>query len=560
MTRLVLALDDPDLAANVGALVDESAELEATAWLDDPGRLIRTLRRSQADVLILHDRRGLVTAVELVREVSGAFPEVGIVLLAGEVTPDTLRTAVQAGARDVVGIPLSLDELQTSVRAAAGWAAAMRERVGARDVEAAAATDLRGQLVVLAGAKGGVGTTTVALHLALAVRRLDPERHVCLVDFDLQAGDFRTLLDLPYRRSVVDLLDVSEELTVRQLEETLYSHASGMRVLLAPDEGEHAEEVAGEAARNVLGAVRARHDVTIVDVGAVLSEAGAVACELAGEAVVVTTPDVAALRGVQRLGQLWRRLQVGDLQQRVVLNRMSRRREVQPELARRVVGDSLCKTTIPADFPALESAVNSGAPARLEDRRMLGAYADLARELGLLAPAETAVGVDDGVALGGEGLLSRLRAERGQSTVETMGLLPVIGVVILALWQIGLVGYTYLATAHAAREGARVLAIGGEAAQTVRDEVPASWADGLRCAVGEDRVRVSLSVPIVLPAFRSPLRVSSQAGTTVEEQAVDELERSLDLPRVADDPCRKDRDSKDKDPKDEAGEPAGATG
>lgn len=552
MTRLALAIADAELAANVGALVEEDDELEAAAWLDDPARLIRTVRRVQPDVLIVHDARGLVSAVELVREVTATFPEVGVVLLASEVTPDVLRTAVQAGARDVVGIPLALEELQTSVRAAAGWSSAMRERVGGGgESEAAAASGPSGRLVAFAGAKGGVGTTTIALHVALAITRADPDRRLCLADFDLQTGDFRTLLDLPYRRSVVDLLDVAEELTVRQLDETLYAHRSGIRVLLAPDQGEQGEEVGADATRNILGAVRARHDLTIVDVGAVLSEAGAVACEIAAEIVVVTTPDVAALRGVQRLSHLWKRLQVTASQPRVLVNRMSRRREVQPDLVRRVVGDGLCRTTIPAAFDSLEAAVNSGTPERVEDRKLLDAYAGVARELELLDPGTADRG--DRLAQEGDdgrsGLLARLSSERGQSTVEFMGILPVVLVIIFAIWQIGLVGYTYLATAHAAREGARELAIGGGAGGTMRDQVPTSWQGGLRCAVGEDRVRVSLAVPAVLPGLDSPFRISSQAGTTIEADPVeDDLERSLDLPKKRkDDPCHEDDDEGEED-------------
>ena len=116
----------------------------------------------------------------------------------------------------------------------------MRDRVAG---EESASGALGGQLVAVAGAKGGVGTTTIALHLGLAAARLAPGRPVCLVDFDLQKGDFRALLDTPHRRSVVDLVTVSNEISVRHLQETLYTHKEGFRLLLAPEEGEKAEDV-----------------------------------------------------------------------------------------------------------------------------------------------------------------------------------------------------------------------------------------------------------------------------------------------------------------------------
>ena len=57
------------------------------------------------------------------------------------------------------------------------------------------------------------------------------------------------------------------------------------------------------------------------------------------------------------------------------------------------------------------------------------------------------------------GLLARLGGERGQTTVEFMGIFPLVLVTVILLWQIALTGYTYVAAGHAAREGARELAV-----------------------------------------------------------------------------------------------------
>ena len=268
------------------------------------------------------------------------------------------------------------------MRAAAQWSRALRDRVAG---EESAAGALGGQLIAVAGSKGGVGTTTVALQLTLAAVRAAPGRPVCLVDFDLQKGDLRGYLNLPYRRSVVDLVEVANEISVRHLQETLYTHKEGFRVLLAPDDGERGEEVDSAAARAVLAAVKARHALTIVDLGAQVSEASAIGAEMAGRVVVVTTPDVVSLRGVKRLRDLWRRLQVReDEDVHVVLNRTSRKLEIQPDLARKVVGAPLAQTTIPDEFAAFEAAVNTGVPSRVEDAKLRAAFERLAAELEVL--------------------------------------------------------------------------------------------------------------------------------------------------------------------------------
>jgi pilus assembly protein CpaE len=404
----------------------------------------------------------------------------------------------------------------------------MRDRVTG---EESASGALGGQLIAVAGSKGGVGATTVALHLGLTVARLVPGRPVCLVDFDLQKGDFRALVDTPYRRSVVDLVDVANEISVRHLQETLYTHKEGFRLLLAPEEGERAEDVDSAVARNVLAAVKARHALTVVDIGAVTTEATAIAAEMAGQVLIVTTPDVLALRGVRRMRDLWKRLGVReDEDVSVLLNRASRRREVQPDLVRKVVGDTLTMTTIPADFNALEAAVNTGSPWRLEDTKLRAAFEELAAELDVIPPSEQPSEP--------RGLIARLGGERGQTSAEFMGLLPVLLVVIFGLWQIAITGYTYVVAGHAAREGARQLAVlpsdSGDNPpyrKAAREDLPKGWRHGAEITKPTDvTVKVSLKVPVLIPAFRAPVHITTTADTSVEAEPLPDRQKATPAP------------------------------
>jgi pilus assembly protein CpaE len=534
--RLLLAIADRDVASSAAALAQEGEGLEVVAVVDEPEEVSRALRRHDVDVVVLHDALGAVPVLDLARELAQAFPETGLVLIAADGSPELLRSAMQAGLRDVVALPLSLEQLEASVRAAAQWSRTLRDRVAG---EESAAGALGGRLIAVAGAKGGVGTTTVALQLALATIRAQPGRPVCVVDFDLVKGDLRAFLDLPHRRSVVDLVEVAAEISVRHLQETLYTHNEGFRVLLAPEEGERAEEVDSGVARSVLNAVKARHALTIVDLGAQVSEASAIGAEIANGVLVVTTPDVVSLRGVRRLRDLWRRLEVRDDDEvRVVLNRASRKLEIQPDLARKVVGQTLVQTTIPDDFSAFETAVNTGAPTRVEDGKLRGAYDALAAELGVLPAVE-----EPEAAAGGRGLLARLGGERGQASAETMGLLPLLIVFVLGLWQIGLVGYTYILSGHAAQEGARMLAVNptdgepkDEAYEKVRSramgQVPKAWRDGAEFALPKEQstVSVRLKVPIVLPGLDSPFQIGSRAATTIEDEALPPSQSKTPVP------------------------------
>ena len=246
------------------------------------------------------------------------------------------------------------------------------------------------QLIAVAGSKGGVGTTTVALQLVLAATRMAPGRPVCLVDFDLHKGDLRALLGTPHRHSVADLA-VANEIGVRHLQETLYTHTEGFRVLLAPEEGEKAGDIDSTVARNVLSAVKARHALTVVDLGAVPTEATAIAAGLASRVLDRHHPGRARAarrpanpRAVDAARRACGRGRSGRAQPGLA------GAEIQPDLARKVVGDTMAQTTIPADFDALEAAVNTGSPSRMEDDTLRAAFEDLARELDVVPRALSA--------------------------------------------------------------------------------------------------------------------------------------------------------------------------
>ena len=104
-------------------VVDIAAEVD---------ELHRALRRLDVDVVLLYDALGGTPVLDLARDLSSAYPEIGLILLAAE-EPGLLRAAMQAGLRDVVAFPIALESFESSVRAAAQWSRTMRDRVAGEE-------------------------------------------------------------------------------------------------------------------------------------------------------------------------------------------------------------------------------------------------------------------------------------------------------------------------------------------------------------------------------------------------------------------------------------------
>jgi pilus assembly protein CpaE len=268
-----------------------------------------------------------------------------------------------------------------------------------------------------------------------------------------------------------------------------------------------------QAARLILGTLRSRFDVVVVDAGACVSEASMVAVELSDEVYVVATPDVTGLRGVRRLTGLWERLSARKEDQvGVILNRVHRRNDIQPDTAQRIVGLPVLPVHLQADFRGLEPAINRRDPALADPRytadvRRLAAAARLARPLSPEAAARRRT--RRGPAK---------RRDAGQSTLELAGLFGLILLVILLLWQGVLLGVTWTLGGHAASEAARALAVGADPQRAAEESLPFTWADTVEVTVtGQDRVSVLLPTPILFPGTQRaafPVRVS--AGTVSE--------------------------------------------
>ncbi|MFE7752498.1 CpaE family protein [Streptomyces sp. NPDC057428] len=391
--RILPAVGDADAARSVTTLLSQLPDAEPAAPVGDSTQLIDTLARLAGEsieelpeVVLVHERIGPVPALELIREVSLRFPAVAVVLITADASQGLFQAAMDAGARGLVTLPLSYEELANRVQAAGQWSTGVRRHLGAGgDVF----TGPGGTVVTVTGAKGGVGATVTAVQLALAAQASG--QTAALVDLDLQTGDIASYLDVQFRRSIVDLAAISD-ISPRVLSDAVFSHATGLALLLAPGEGERGEEVSDRSARQIVSALRSRYGIVVIDCGSQMNGANAAAIEMADIAVLVTTPDVVSVRGAKRIVRMWDRLQIRKAEETVTLvNRFNRNTEIQPSLIQRITGTRMAATAVPANFKELQGAVDSGRMHELDARSTVKqALWALAGELGLVKPSQGA--------------------------------------------------------------------------------------------------------------------------------------------------------------------------
>ena len=273
----------PGLVASIGGdvLVTDGLPAAQRALADRPDETLVVLG-SEVDA-----ERALTFAAQLRLE----RPAVGVVLLRDRLDVVMLTQALRAGVREVV-----------QTRDLAGLAEACRRslELSARvpGGPAGGPEGPAGRIVTVFSTKGGCGKTTIATNLAVLLHA-GGKRRVCLVDLDLAFGDVAISLQLNPERTVVDAVTMGDHMDSTGVSSLLTTWRPGLDCVLAPVVPGDAEKVPPAVVSELLRVLRGMFDHIVIDTPAQFSEHVLAALDASDQHVLLTTPDVPALKNLR---------------------------------------------------------------------------------------------------------------------------------------------------------------------------------------------------------------------------------------------------------------------
>jgi len=320
---------------------------------------------------------GITATEQIVREV----PTTQIIILSVQGETGYMRRAMAAGARDFLVKPPSGDELMATIRRVyeIGQAQAARmapiPTAAAPGVPGRPAAGRQGQLIVIFSPKGGVGCTTVAVNLAVALQtRLGASQKVAIMDGSFQFGDVGVMLNLQATRSIADLAVRVEELDTDLLTSVLTPHPSGVKALLAPPHPEAADAVIGadggmaEGSRRIgaiLDGLLREFDIVVVDTWSLLNELTLTFLDRADLILLVVTPLIPDIKDARHFLELADRLGYPREKIGLVINHSDRKTGLRLDQIERALIPALAH--IPYDERAGVVAANRGLPVAIEE-------------------------------------------------------------------------------------------------------------------------------------------------------------------------------------------------
>ena len=224
-----------------------------------------------------------------------------------------VRSLLRSGAHDVLPLPLSLDDLETSI-------APLAEQVQQKEVQALASSS---RLVTFCKARGGSGATAIASQLAcrFAAREAAAGREACLLDLDVQFGDVAFQLGLHPKFSLSDAIAAGVRLDGELLRSITTPHPSGLSVLSAPEEMLPLEALNNDQVLGVVERAQRAYGTVFVDLPANWTHWSLSLAARSDLILMIADLSVAGLRQARRQLDLLEEQDLGNVPLEIVLNR-----------------------------------------------------------------------------------------------------------------------------------------------------------------------------------------------------------------------------------------------
>lgn len=275
-----------------------------------------------------------------------------VFLVSARMDPALLQQALRVGAREFFSLPLDMQELSRAL-----------DRFRERKSQAQAVTAQKdGRIISILGSKGGVGTTTVAVNLAVTLAESDPAPSVALMDMNTLFGEIPLFLEISPNFHWGEITKNIERLDNTFLTNVLCKHSSGVHVLPSPNYLNELSTPTPEIMERLIGLMKTMFDFVIIDGGQATDDAALKVLQMSNNVLMVSILSLPCLSNTTRLLRSF--VDLGYLENErinVVLNRHIKKSEISLKDAEAGIGRELY-WIIPNDYNSTMAAINSGKP------------------------------------------------------------------------------------------------------------------------------------------------------------------------------------------------------
>jgi pilus assembly protein CpaE len=313
------------------------------------------------DLVVVDIRSDSSSGMAAIERLRASSASLSIFAVAASAEPDLILQSMRAGANEF--FPWNAAEGSQQARATEETFHGAVRKTAARREAASAGAKPPCVTHVFLGAKGGAGTTTVAVNCGVELARLT-KRATLVVDLKTCLGEVALFLGVRPRFTVLDAIENLHRLDKNFLTELVAKHKSGLDILAGSEQFDRPNAQDSGAVEELLRVVAKAYDYVVIDAGNVINAIGVAALYAADTIFLVTNPDVPSIRNAQRLVERVRQLGAGSERIKILLNRVSENHLIAPKQIETALGYGI-HHTFSSDYRTVSTALNSGVPLAL---------------------------------------------------------------------------------------------------------------------------------------------------------------------------------------------------
>lgn len=278
------------------------------------------------------------------------FPGTAILATCKDASTETVLKCVRAGAQEFLPRPVDSDEAKRAIDRV------MRVSTGA--------SGSAGKLIAVFSNKGGTGTSTIAVNLAVALAQVTGQG-VALADLDSQAGEVSLFLNLRPVRTIADLASGQGKLDSAVVQSALVKHGSGVYVLCEPERPEQTESITGPRVHDIMGQLTSSFPYVVCDLTHSFNDVSLEVFDNARHILVITLLNLPAIRSARRCLDVFRQLNYlrDEDKVRLMINRYLPNRDIDVSQLEETLHYPVY-WKVPNDYATVIDAVNSGLPVQ----------------------------------------------------------------------------------------------------------------------------------------------------------------------------------------------------
>ncbi len=369
--RVLIVDDIQETRDHLTKLLGFESDIEVVGAASSGADALAQASRLSPDVVLMDINMPDMDGIAATELLATQVPTASVVMMSVQGEADYLRRSMLAGAREFLVKPFSSDELTASIRQvhAREREKAIRYAIPAATSSTNAGSDREpGQVVAVFSPKGGVGRTTVAVNLAVAVAN-DLGKRVVLMDGSFQFGDVGVFLNLnPKNTSIAELVpEIQAGGEIESIETFVISHSSGIRVLLAPPTPETAELITPAGVKRVIDALRATHDLVVVDCSAFFNDTTLAILDAADVILTMLTLEITSIKNTRLFLEVADQLGYEAPKVQLLLNRADSTLGIRVADVEHSIGRKMDHSIV-SDGRSVVYALNRGVPFYLSNR------------------------------------------------------------------------------------------------------------------------------------------------------------------------------------------------